>query len=493
MCRLAFLGSTLIILTLAASSAFAQDRFVVIEDIEGNSNSDAPCKLADQGSLTIDPASGNISITVEELQDCLGSALALDVSELFVTPNSVIAGTAFTIVWASVGPMDDTVAGYACTATSGEGPNPLLPGWLATSIGLSGPTSVTVPASTGSGTYDLGISCSIPDDIDSTISRSAQIQVTQQAVNRPPEPSLTVNGVSTSTSIDQGDSVTIVWSSQNASSCTALGNFPGWAGTKALSDTEILSNTSQIGVGSYTISLRCSNSGGLSPVASVGLSVNNPDDPPPAECSDRLLLGQGSLNNWVRKTTGSNSCVWNTRAGAVDQTVDCRNFGDAAGGGPVGVWDLPWPAQSSTRNLTISGNQGRQFIAMAFNSGNISATHVGRMTQEVPQFAGANAGFKLWSISKCPGDYNKALIDAEMGPGCVFRERTNLIQAFEWGGPSFESDELRCALQPNTDYYFNIIWSADQPGTPPEQIVPFQACQTARCGMNATPGGTYVP
>ena len=39
------------------------------------------------------------------------------------------------------------------------------------------------------------------------------------------------------------------------------------------------------------------------------------------------------------------------------------------------------------------------------------------MTQEVPQFAGAIGTNKLWSISKCPGDYNKDLIDAEMGPG----------------------------------------------------------------------------
>jgi hypothetical protein len=117
------------------------------------------------------------------------------------------------------------------------------------------------------------------------------------------------------------------------------------------------------------------------------------------------------------------------------------------------------------------------------------------MTQEVPQFAGANGGFKLWSISKCPGDYNADLIEAEMGPGCVWREFGSITESFRWGGfdQSIVNDTTRCALQPNTDYYFNIIWSADQPGTPPEQITPFPICQTERCGMNATPAGIYFP
>ena len=481
------IGSVFFLLLAGQAYSQSPSNRIVLEGLEGQFKE---CSLEDSALVQLNAVSGDLEVVLADFDSCLGGAV-LDVSELVVTPNSVVAGLSFTIVWASIGPAENTVPTYACTSTVG-GSNP-LPGWVGTPIGLSGPTVANVAASTSTGLYDLGISCTIPGKPESTVARSAQIQILQQAIDPPPAPSLTVNGSAASITINQGDSVTVLWSSQNSTSCTALGTFPGWSGTKLPSATEAFSDTSQVSSGSYTISLRCSNSGGQSPLTSVSVAIVDPANPPPSACVDRPLLGQGSLSNWVRKTTGPNSCVWNVSAGVVDTTADCRNFGDAAGGGVVGVWDLPWPAQSATRDLTISGNGGRQFIAMAFNSGDIAASHQGRMTQEIPQFAGANAGFKLWSISKCPGDYNKALIDAEMGPGCVFRERTNLIQAFEWGGPSFESDELRCALQPNTDYYFNIIWSADQPGTAPEQIIPFEACQTMRCGMNATPAGTYVP
>jgi hypothetical protein len=480
MCRSTFSIFNLIILGLLASSVFAQtQRFVVIQDV--NENVADPCELASQGSLTINPASGDISITVNELQDCLGSALALDVSELFLSPSSVIAGTSFTIVWASVGPVEDAVPGYACTATDG-GSNP-LPGWLGTPIGLSGPTTVNVAGSTTTGLYDLGISCSIPDDPEATVSRSAQIQVSQQAIDPPPQPTLTVNGVSTSTSVDQGDSVSIAWSSQNATSCTASGTFPGWSGTQALSGTQVFNDTSQVALGSYTISIRCSNSGGQSPLASVGVSVLDPDDPPPSECSTRPLLGVGTLNNWVRKTTGGNSCKW--EGFSLDTNADCRFFDQ--------VWPSAWPSNSTRVDLLIDGNGGREFIALEFNSGNIPPSVEGSLQQEVPQFGGASSATKIWSISKCPGDFNKALVDAEMGPGCIREDQFGVTQSFEWGGANSETAADRCGLQPNTRYFLNIVFTQDDAGTPPDQIEPHFRCESDRCGVPITISGSYTP
>lgn len=203
------------------------------------------------------------------------------------------------------------------------------------------------------------------------------------------------------------------------------------------------------------------------------------------DCSQRALLGQGALSNWRQKTTGPNSCVWKlpTQGGGLDADADCRYFDQ--------VWPKPWPGSQNSRNLTVSGNQGYQFIAMEFDSAQIPAAHnSGRMTQEVPQFAGANGGNKIWSISECPGDFNKDLLDAEMGPGCIRRDQFGITQSFDWGGTDFTQDSSRCALEPNTRYYLNLVWSDDQAGTPPDQIQPNPLCDD-RCGGIFGPVGLY--
>jgi len=477
MLRLAFSISNLALLLVFASVAQAQtERFVVVQDVQQNVAD--PCELASTGSLTINPTSGDISITVADLQSCLGSANALDVSEILVSPTIVEAGTSVTVVWASVGPE----AEYSCSAVAG-GSNP-LPGWVGQSIGLQGPTSVAVGVGTASGLYDLGIACSIAGDPESLVSRSAQVQVTPADINPPPQPSLTVNGVSSSTSVEQGDSVTVVWSSQSATSCQASGTFTGWPGTKALSGTEVFSDTSGIDIGSYTISLRCSNLGGQSPLASVSLNVTDPDEPPPSECSTRPLLGVGDLSTWRRKTTGSNTCKWGTGSSA-DPSADCRFYDQ--------VWPSAWPSTTVRRDLFIDGNEGREFIAMEFNSGNIPFAHEGRLTQEVPQFGGASSAAKIFSISKCPGDFNEDILNAEMGPGCV--RDTFVTESFRYGGPSSSivNDPGTCALQPNTRYFLNIVFTTDEAGTPPDQIQPNPTCVSARCGVPITPSSIYAP
>ena len=476
MLRLAFSISSLITILAFALGAEAQtERFVVVQDVQQNVAD--PCELASQGSLTIDPSSGNISVTVVDLQSCLGSANALDVSQMLISPSIVQAGTSFTVVWASVGPESE----YTCSATPGGG-NP-LPGWVGRTIGLQGPTNVSVADGTAAGLYDLGISCAISGEPESVVASSAQVQVTAVSVDPPPTPTLTVNGVSTSTSIEQGDTVTIGWSSQSASSCTALGTFPGWSGVQAVTGTEVFTNTVSVAVGSYTISLRCNNSGGQSPLASVSLSVTNPDDPPPSECGTRPLLGEGSLNDWRRKTTGTNSCKWGSFS--LDQGADCRFFDE--------VWSSVWPGPSIRRDLLIDRDGGREFIALEFNSGNIPFSHEGLLAQEVPQFGGASSGTKIWSISKCPGDFNKDIIDTEMGPGCIREDQFGITQSFDYGGPASESDSGRCALQPNQRYFLNIVFTQDDAGVAPNDLQPHPNCVNDRCGVPITPSGFYQP
>jgi hypothetical protein len=79
----------------------------------------------------------------------------------------------------------------------------------------------------------------------------------------PPAPTLTL----ASSSISVGDSTTISWSADYATSCTGTGS---WSGTLAANGSQKLSPAA---AGTNTYTLECSNSSGTSPASAVTLSV----------------------------------------------------------------------------------------------------------------------------------------------------------------------------------------------------------------------------
>ncbi len=461
---------SLLLLTLGSSAQ--TPKFLLLQDADQNQAD--PCELVTQSSVVIDPVTGNITATVSDLDECLGTTDALNVSPLLTTPQPVVAGTNLTVLWASVGAL-------SCQPDSALTNS--VPGWTSQSIGLEGPRSFTVSGSATAGTYNLGVSCT---DGELAIARSTQVQVTEPDLgDPPPAPALTVNSA-TSTSIEPGQALNVAWSSSSATACQASGSFPGWSGSKNTSGTLNISNTGSLTIGqNYSVGLTCSNAAGNSPTVTRTVTIIDPDDPPPTACEGRPLFGQGALANWNRKTTGQNSCAWRLPPfTGLDTETDCRFFAD--------VFSGAWPGPDNSANLTVFSSSGREFISMEFNSGNIPADHVtGRITQEVPQFAGAQAGNKMWSISQCPGDFNKSLIDTEMGPGCIKRDQFGVTEAFNYGGANSFSVTNRCALQPNKTYYLNIVWTNDQAGTPPADIQPNPVCVGQRCGGIFAPAGQY--
>ncbi|HEY3849851.1 MAG TPA: hypothetical protein VGL87_02690, partial [Steroidobacteraceae bacterium] len=80
-------------------------------------------------------------------------------------------------------------------------------------------------------------------------------------------PSATATLQASSTTIDAGGSVTLTWSSTNATSCTASG---GWSGTLAASGSR---STGALGANT-TFSLTCTGTGGTSHPAAVTITVN---------------------------------------------------------------------------------------------------------------------------------------------------------------------------------------------------------------------------
>lgn len=89
-----------------------------------------------------------------------------------------------------------------------------------------------------------------------------------------PPQNVTITFTISATQINLGQSVTLNWSSQNATSCTASGD---WSGNKPTSGSETLTPDS---AGQKTYTLTCSSSSGQSASSSVSTNVVVPNDPP---------------------------------------------------------------------------------------------------------------------------------------------------------------------------------------------------------------------
>ncbi len=151
------------------------------------------------------------------------------------TPTSIIQGQSSSLVWSSQ------------NATSCTGSN----GWIG-ALALAGSQTVSPTITT---TYVL--TCAGAGG-----SVSSQATVTVNILPPPPKPTVTISA--SLTSISQGQSTVISWSSQNSTSCTASG---AWSGAQAISGSL---SVSPIITSAYTIS--CAGAGGSS-TASVPVTV----------------------------------------------------------------------------------------------------------------------------------------------------------------------------------------------------------------------------
>ena len=159
-------------LLLIAGTLAAQTKFIVLQDEDLNQAD--PCELAAQSSMVIDPATGDIAVTVVDLEECLGTTDALNVSPVLTAPSPVIAGTSLEVLWASVGAI-------SCQPdTSGTN---ILPGWTNESLGLQGPKVYTVPSGASAATYNLGVSCT---DGELSVTQTTQVQVSEPDLGDPP-------------------------------------------------------------------------------------------------------------------------------------------------------------------------------------------------------------------------------------------------------------------------------------------------------------------
>jgi hypothetical protein len=201
---------------------------------------------------------------------------------LTLSASSVVAGNPVTITWSSI-------TASSCTA-SGD--------WSG-ALKASGSQMLT-PSAAGTDKYTL--TCA--DKGGNSVASTATLTVT---VAPPAAPSLTLGA----TSIVAGASTTIMWSSSNATSCTASGN---WSGALATSGTQTLMPTA---AGTDTYSLTCSNAGGTSSAATATLTVTAPSSGGGGGALDGLsLLGLAALFAGQRARANGRRVRPNRAAGA---------------------------------------------------------------------------------------------------------------------------------------------------------------------------------
>ena len=189
--------------------------------------------------------------------------------------------------------------------------------------------------------------------------------------------------------------------------------------------------------------------------------------------------------DWMRLTTGPETCRYGDAMsgsyGIWMQDADCRYF--------EGVYPWPWDEQQNSQRVIgvqPQRNEGRQYIALEFDSAALPPDDSGQLNVNIPQADPLINRRKLMTMSTCPGDFNQEAIEDQMGPGCYRESFTN---NFRWGGSDHSDAIGRCGLEPHTTYYLNIIHTNDEMGTPMDELEPNEECLEDGCGFRLTPGG----
>ena len=326
------------------------------------------------------------------------------------------------------------------TSTRAETCSPAgdLPGWIGQEIDLSGPLSFAVPAFTPPSTYTAFVQCFAGDNFASSNIISVQVK-NPKLIDPPFIPSFNVSP----TTVQRGQIVQISWSSTDADTCSVpppVGStLPGWSGNKPASGSETVAISASLAPGVYVVRLRCQNFGGMSPIASQTVIVQ---DTTPATCSPNQLPPSSMTRAKSCRQDGGGSCL---------------NYDDVFGGFP------------GTTRIQFFTLQRDQYAALPFTPESVPATARLDLVVDVLQTGGIPSGQLLWSISTCPGDFNKNAVINVMGDPACFMDGFPANSGFRFGGLSFFTDPIRCALSlpPGTTYYLNITYSNDNPDFTP--------------------------
>jgi hypothetical protein len=253
------LGSDVGIQTLYHSPYFPEDSATIAPNGPGTYTVTVACS-GDPVQLPL-VTSEPITVTVLPTPD--------PTATLTASPSDDPAGQPLTLTWSSTNASGCTMLGFT--------PNEGSP-WLAgTSIPASG--SVVIHPD-GSGPYELGVSCQ--SGLNSGLSTTATTLIT---ITAPLQPSVTLSA--SPTTVDAGQSVTLSWTSKNASSCTASGS---WSDSLGTSGTSVQHPTA-----TSTYGITCGTFAGLPTTSAMAtVTVSAPASAQPSGTGS----GGGAVGEW---------------------------------------------------------------------------------------------------------------------------------------------------------------------------------------------------
>jgi hypothetical protein len=231
---------------------------------------------------------------------------AVVVPTMTLAATAVAVGGTTTLTWTSIDASSCTASGTA--------------DWSGARA-ASGSQTVTM-SNLGTNTYTLDCT-----DASGTLSASSSVSLTDLA---PAAPVLVLS----KSAIDLGQSSMVTWSSANAASCTASGN---WSGSLPPGGSQAVVPTAG---GTATYSLTCANVIGTSAPGSASLAVTVP--PPPAAPSLKLAANSITVGN-------STTITWSS----VD-ALDCTASGSWSGSVATSGSQTLQPTAAGTDTYTLT-------------------------------------------------------------------------------------------------------------------------------------------
>lgn len=245
--------------------------------------------------------------------------------------------------------------------------------------------------------------------------------------------SFTVNGSASGVTVDEGVPVTVSWNSSNTTGCISGGSLPNWANQSGLATSgNVQVATSGLSNGNFSLTLSCTSSQGT------------------------IAAGNNPLTVQIQNSSSTSACA--SRPPPPNMTrAQQINFDDSSANAFffAEVFNGAFPGSSNSIRIRVPSTQ---YVAMEFTTGNHPPGAVGEMQIVPVNLNNTGTNSRIWSVSQCPGDFRPFLIDAEMGPGCVFGPSQG---GFRFGGTNFQANSGVCALEPNTTYFMNFFYTDD--------------------------------
>lgn len=313
-----------------------------------------------------------------------------------------------------------------------------------------------IPLEEGSALNILAEDGSVTGKADSTFACDADCPVCDSCDNVQVDlNAFTVNGAD-STTVTQNDTVTFRWKTRGAYTCEGFGlSGTSWAGTGKMPDSrdisgggEVVKIGEELEPGTYSAGISCFNDTIPSEPKdlTVSVTVEALDENLDASC---VGLPPAHMNRALE-------CNHN------EPGRDCRVYSD--------VFGDPFPGNTVTRTFF---NHRDEYAAMQFTtSSTLSSGATGKWSVSEPSGTGLpNGGNKIWTISDCPGDFDKSRIESHPDLGAACYERPIFAtSSLLWGGESYLNSTSRCGLKPGETYYLNILYTDSPAGTEPDLL-----------------------